>query len=73
MLGKSEAEEFRGDAPLAPEFALRDLATHALDFWLTSEDLPEPGQSRHAESRRLDFAFIHAEQSRGPHAAHHKT
>ena len=42
MLGKSEAEEFRGDAPLAPEFALRDLATHALDFWLTSEDLPDP-------------------------------
>jgi choline dehydrogenase-like flavoprotein len=42
MLGKSEAEQFRGDAKFAPQFALEELATHALDFWLTSEDLPDP-------------------------------
>ncbi len=42
MLGKSEAEEFKGDAKFAPGVALELLATHALDFWLTSEDLPDP-------------------------------
>jgi choline dehydrogenase-like flavoprotein len=42
MLGKSEAAEFKGDAPFAPGFALNELAGHALDFWLTSEDLPDP-------------------------------
>ena len=42
MLGKSEAAEFKGDAKFAPGFALEQLAEHALDFWLTSEDLPDP-------------------------------
>jgi len=42
MLGKSEAAEFKGDAKFAPGFALNQLAEHALDFWLTSEDLPDP-------------------------------
>jgi choline dehydrogenase-like flavoprotein len=42
MLGKSEAAEFKGDAKFAPGFALERLAEHALDFWLTSEDLPDP-------------------------------
>ena len=43
MLGKSHAAEFRGDAPaFAPGIALAQLAEHALDLWITSEDLPEP-------------------------------
>ncbi|MDT8436169.1 MAG: GMC family oxidoreductase, partial [Gemmatimonadota bacterium] len=43
MLGKSEAPMFRADAPkLTPEPVLREMAEHALDFWLTSEDLPDP-------------------------------
>ena len=42
MLGKSESAEFKGDARFAPEFALKELAEHAVDFWLTSEDLPDP-------------------------------
>lgn len=43
MLGKSEADELRGDAPaFAPHMALEKLAKHSLDFWLTSEDLPDP-------------------------------
>jgi choline dehydrogenase-like flavoprotein len=42
MLGKSESAEFKGDAPFAPSFALKELAEHAVDFWLTSEDLPDP-------------------------------
>ena len=42
MLGKSEAEMFRGDAKFAPNVVLDTLARHALDFWFTSEDLPLP-------------------------------
>jgi len=43
MLGKSHPEMFRDDAPaLTPGFALDQMAKHAVDFWLTSEDLPDP-------------------------------
>ena len=43
MLGKSNAEMLKGDAPkFAPGMALDYLARHAVDFWLTSEDLPDP-------------------------------
>lgn len=43
MLGKSDAEMLKADAPsFAPEMALDVMATHSLDFWMTSEDLPDP-------------------------------
>lgn len=43
MLAKSDAAQFRGDAPsFAPMFTLETMAKHALDFWLTTEDLPNP-------------------------------
>jgi hypothetical protein len=44
MVGKSSAEMYRGEKPLetrlAPESSLRDVARHAVDFWLSTEDLP---------------------------------
>jgi choline dehydrogenase-like flavoprotein len=43
MLGKSDPLMFREDAPkFAPGLALDYIAEHALDFWMTSEDLPDP-------------------------------
>ena len=46
MVGKSSAPMYRGEKPietkLAPTFALRDVAEHAVDFWLSVEDLPDP-------------------------------
>jgi choline dehydrogenase-like flavoprotein len=46
MLGKSDGEMLRAEAPawafLKPEFALDYLARHAVDFWVQSEDLPDP-------------------------------
>ncbi len=42
MLGKSQPDMFRGDATFAPGLVLEQMATHALDFWFTSEDLPDP-------------------------------
>ena len=41
MLGKSDPVMFKEEAPgFAPNLTLEYLAEHALDFWLTSEDLP---------------------------------
>ena len=46
MVGKSSAPMYRGEKPLetklAPTFALKDVAEHAVDFWLSAEDLPSP-------------------------------
>jgi choline dehydrogenase-like flavoprotein len=46
MIGKSQADMFKGEKPLetklAPGFMLRDVASHAVDFWLSTEDLPVP-------------------------------
>ncbi len=47
MLGKSNAMAMRGEEPhltkLAPRWSLEEVARHAVDFWLTTEDLPMPG------------------------------
>ncbi len=48
MLGKSDAEQIRANAPhwagvLSPEMPFEVLAHHAVDFWLCAEDLPEAG------------------------------
>ena len=46
MIGKSQAQMFRGEKPmetkLAPEWTLERVARHAIDFWLSTEDLPLP-------------------------------
>jgi choline dehydrogenase-like flavoprotein len=43
MLGKSDKGILRAGAPwYAPGLALDYLARHAVDFWLTTEDLPNP-------------------------------
>ena len=46
MVGKSQAAMFRGEKPgetaLAPSWTLKDVAEHAVDFWLSTEDLPRP-------------------------------
>ncbi len=44
MVGKSQAPMFRGEKPgetmFAPTWSLEDVARHAVDFWLSTEDLP---------------------------------
>jgi choline dehydrogenase-like flavoprotein len=43
MLGKSDRNILRGGAPwFAPGLALDYMARHAIDFWITTEDLPHP-------------------------------
>jgi choline dehydrogenase-like flavoprotein len=46
MVGKSQEPMFRGEKPgetkLAPHWTLEKVARHAIDFWLSIEDLPRP-------------------------------
>lgn len=46
MLGKSLAPMYKGEKPLetalAPLKVLEEIARHAIDFWLSTEDLPDP-------------------------------
>jgi choline dehydrogenase-like flavoprotein len=43
FVGKLDRDTLRAGAPaLAPGFALEIMGNHSLDFWLTSEDLPDP-------------------------------
>src|SRR6476659_9681713 len=44
MVGKSQAPMFHGEKPgetkFAPDWTLENVASHAVDFWLSTEDLP---------------------------------
>ena len=46
MLGKSHGGTIKGELPawlpFKPDFLLNEVAHHSIDFWLTSEDLPDP-------------------------------
>jgi choline dehydrogenase-like flavoprotein len=46
MIGKSMGEMYKGEKPLetalAPIGLLDNIANHAVDFWLSTEDLPNP-------------------------------
>jgi choline dehydrogenase-like flavoprotein len=46
MVGKSQGPMYKGEKPmqtkLAPMFSLDEIANHAVDFWLSTEDLPRP-------------------------------
>ncbi|MBS0655837.1 MAG: GMC family oxidoreductase, partial [Verrucomicrobia bacterium] len=46
MIGKSLAPMYKGEKPietaLAPMMVLEEIARHAVDFWLSTEDLPDP-------------------------------
>ena len=46
MVGKSQGPMYKGEKPietlLAPRFTLDEVAKKAVDFWLSTEDLPRP-------------------------------
>jgi choline dehydrogenase-like flavoprotein len=43
FVGKLDGETLKAGAPpLTPGFTLEMMAKHSIDFWLTSEDLPDP-------------------------------
>ena len=73
MVGKSSAPMYRGEkqieTELAPTFALGEVAEHAVDFWLSTEDLPDPENRVTLDRGRQHRAELHAEQPRAARAA----
>jgi choline dehydrogenase-like flavoprotein len=62
MIGKSQAPMFRGEKPretkLAPSWTLEKMARHAIDFWLSTEDLPRPENRVTVDGRgRLTLSY----------------
>jgi choline dehydrogenase-like flavoprotein len=58
MVGKSNAAQLRGEGLPAylqwfPDQPFEWLARHSLDFWLTSEDLPDPGNRVYYDGGRV--------------------
>ena len=68
MIGKSQGPMFRGDAPrFAPGFTLELMAKHAVDFWLTTEDLPDPNNRVTLNDRgeiQLSYTFNNQESTK---------
>ena len=73
MVGKSQAPMFHGEKPgetkLAPEWTLERVARHAIDFWLSTEDLPRAENRVTRRRRRQAHAALHGDQRRGEEAA----
>jgi choline dehydrogenase-like flavoprotein len=67
MLGKSDKSILRAGAPwFAPGMALDYMAKHAIDFWLTTEDLPHP-DNRVTVDRRGDIHLAKTYYNLEPH------
>ena len=69
MVGKSlggdvPRREAAADQAGAGADAATNVARHAVDFWLSTEDLPAAGQPRHAARRRQHPARLHGDQRR---------
>jgi choline dehydrogenase-like flavoprotein len=72
MLGKSNAMAIKGEEPkltmLAPQWSLAEVARHAVDFWLTTEDLPRPDNrvTLDGDGRlHLDYRTTNEEEASG--------
>ncbi len=67
MVGKSQGPMYKGEKPieagLAPMFTLDETAKHAVDFWLSTEDLPRPDNRVTVEKDGNIKFERHAQQS----------
>lgn len=58
MLGKSDEHQIKADSPVpAPGFTFELMAKHAVDFWLTSEDLPDPENRVTVENGQIKISY----------------
>ena len=70
FVGKLDGVTLSAGAPaIAPGLTLDLMAKHSLDFWLTSEDLPDPDNRVTLDRDGQHRAALHAEQRRGAQAA----
>ena len=69
FVGKLDGVTLSAGAPaIAPGWTLDLMGKHSLDFWLTSEDLPDPDNRVTLDRDGQDRAGLHAQQRRGPPA-----
>jgi choline dehydrogenase-like flavoprotein len=67
MLGKTDGQILKAGAPrFVPGFARDYVARHSVDFWLTTEDLPEPG-NRVALDRQGRITLHYTHTNLEPH------
>ena len=68
MVGKSQAPMFRGEKPgetkFAPGWSLERVARHAIDFWLSTEDLPLPENRVTVDGDGKLTLALHADERR---------
>ncbi|AZB07908.1 GMC family oxidoreductase [Chryseobacterium sp. G0162] len=58
MLGKSDENQIKADSPIpAPGFTFDLMAKHAVDFWLTSEDLPDSENRVTVEDGQIKISY----------------
>ena len=58
MLGKSDKTQISADSPIpAPGFTFEMMAKHSVDFWLASEDLPDPNNRITLESQKIKINY----------------
>ncbi len=69
MVGKSQPDMYRGEKPLetklAPTRTLQRMASHAVDFWLSTEDLPRP-ENRVTLTREGDVRLSYTASNHEP-------
>jgi len=67
FVGKLDADTLRAGAPaIAPGWTLELMAKHSLDFWLTSEDLPDPN-NRVTLSRKGEIVLTYTPNNTEAH------
>ena len=65
FVGKLDGVALSAGAPaIAPGFTLDLMAKHSLDFWLTSEDLPDP-ENRVTLDRDGNIVLAYTAEQRG--------
>ncbi len=58
LLGKSNKDQLASEAPFfTPGIVLDDMATHSIDWWLTGEDLAEPGNRVTMDGETLHLEY----------------
>ncbi len=58
LLGKANADMLAGDAPpFTPNFMLKQMAGHSLDWWFTTEDLPDPNNRVRWKNGRIYLEY----------------
>lgn len=58
MLGKSDKVQIQADSPIpAPGFTFELMAKHAVDFWIASEDLPDPNNRITIEKGKIKITY----------------